>query len=63
MQIVENELFEYTIRAKEILKRTAQDIIDLSQIAHDVREKIGYKDYVSWVKNDWDYRKGRVKDS
>ena len=42
----------YTIRAKEILKRTAQDVIELSRIAHDVHEQYGYQRYIEWVKDD-----------
>jgi len=43
---------EYTIRAKQVLKRTAQDVIELSQIAHEYHEAFGYQEYVRWVKDD-----------
>lgn len=45
-------LNNYTVRAKEILKRTAMDIIEISIIAHEVRSKYGYQQYAHWVKND-----------
>ena len=41
-----------TQQAKNVLKRTAQDILDLSQICHEYRQEFGYQDYIEWVKND-----------
>lgn len=46
------KLTEFTIRAKEILKRTARNVIELSQIAHDVHEAYGYQRYIQWVQAD-----------
>ena len=43
---------EYTIRAKQVLKRTAQDVIELSQIAHEYHEAFGYQEYIRWIKED-----------
>lgn len=39
----------YTIRATSCLKRMAQDIIELSQIAHEYREEFGHQEYVEWI--------------
>ena len=35
-----------------MLKRTAQDIVDLSQICHEYHEEFGYQEYIRWVKED-----------
>ena len=42
----------YTVRATSCLKRMAQDIIELSQIAHEYYQEFGYQDYISWVKEE-----------
>ncbi|MEW5805042.1 MAG: hypothetical protein AB1847_23400 [bacterium] len=44
--------FEYTIRAKQVLKRTAEDIVELSQICHEYHQEFGYQEYVRWVRNE-----------
>jgi len=41
-----------TSQAKNILKRTAQDIVDLSQICHEFHQEFGYQEYIGWVKED-----------
>jgi len=41
-----------TNQARSVLKRTAQDIIDLSQICHEYHEEFGYQEYIRWVKED-----------
>jgi hypothetical protein len=41
-----------TQQARNVLKRTAQDIIDLSQICHEYHEEFGYQEYIRWVKED-----------
>lgn len=41
-----------TQQARNVLKRTAQDIIDLSQICHEYHETFGYQEYIRWVKED-----------
>jgi DNA repair exonuclease SbcCD ATPase subunit len=43
---------EYTVRAKQVLKRTAEDIIELSQICHEYHQEFGYQEYVRWLKDD-----------
>jgi len=43
---------EYTIRAKQILKRTAEDIVELSQIAYGYRDEFGFQEYIEWVNNE-----------
>src|SRR4030042_2048890 len=42
--------YEYTIRARQVLKRTAEDIIELSQICHEYHQEFGYQEYIQWVK-------------
>jgi hypothetical protein len=41
-----------TAQAKGILKRTAEDILELSRVCHEFREEFGYKAYVEWVEDD-----------
>ena len=43
---------EYTIRAKQVLKRTAEDIIELSQICHEFHEEFGYQEYFAVGKDE-----------
>jgi len=50
--LVETKKQQFTIRAKSCLKRLAQDIVELSQIAHEYHGEFGYRDYIEWVKND-----------
>lgn len=50
--IKEDQKRFYTIRATSCLKRMAQDIIELSQIAHEYHQEFGYQDYITWVKED-----------
>jgi predicted nucleic acid-binding Zn-ribbon protein len=41
-----------TRQAKSVLKRTAQDIIELSQICHEYHQEFGYQEYIGWIKDD-----------
>ena len=51
-EIVTTKKQQFTIRAKSCLKRMAQDIVELSQIAHEYHTEFGYQDYIVWVKED-----------
>jgi hypothetical protein len=45
-------LDKYTTEFKALAKRTAEDMVQMARIAHEVHELVGYDGYIRWITDD-----------